>query len=471
MNALAQFPAAKVLADVESENALLGCLLKNSKTLDGLTAPLRVEYFYEPSNARVFQVISDIHRRGEVADISVVSRLLTGEAWFEAVNGRAHLEALRAYAAHPRALDTLVTVIRDFHLRRALVGASGDVATVAEDLDTPVDQAMTAAENMVSAVAKGSDFGDHWSYGEDLVNEVHYVTSADYAVDLIPTGLRAFDDAFGGIRPGKMTVFAARASMGKSTVALAIAAGIARAGYGVALFSLEMDKREIAIKLGCLEAYNPGTADHENPSPYFADRGELRPDQKKTLVEAIDTTRRWSLAVDDRAGVTCTQIKSAARRLLRQWDRAGIKPGVIIVDHLHVVRPEIPRGGNRVLELGDISGFLTDLAKETGVAVVAMCQLNRELENRGNKDKRPQLSDLRGSGKIEEDAYAVAFIYRPEYYLREPEDKNDHEAMAEYQEAMMTQGGKLHFIVSKNRSGPTGETVVSCSMRHSAVWG
>jgi len=473
MSNVLSFPAQKdqvELFDIQLEFSVIGSLLKNSKTLDQLALPINPEYFYEPANGRLYDLILDEHKRGNVADTGKIAMVVAGEQWFKDLGARTFLDNLVRSAAHPRALDTLIRNLRDMNVRRRLRSASFEVAKFADDLESPIESVLMASESSVADVCSEAGLDGEWVDAFDLVDEVHSIVQPGYKADLIPTGLEALDKMMGGIRPGKMTVLAARASMGKSTAALAIATGMARAGYGVGMFSLEMDRREIAVKIGCAEAYSPNRYDGENPSPYFADRGELYDEQKEALVRGANAMRSWPLSVDDRAGLSPSQILPATRRLIRSWGLRGITPGCIIIDHLHVVKPEIDRGGNRVLELGDISGFLTDLAKQTGVAVLAMCQLNREVENRGNKDKRPQLSDLRGSGKIEEDAYAVGFIYRPEYYLREPEDKTDLDAMEEYANEMERVGGKLHFIIEKNRGGPRGEAVVNCSMKHSAVW-
>ncbi|MEM9964994.1 MAG: DnaB-like helicase C-terminal domain-containing protein, partial [Asticcacaulis sp.] len=179
--------------------------------------------------------------------------------------------------------------------------------------------------------------------------------------------------------------------------------------------------------------------------------------------------RELPIWFDDRSGLTPSQIVPAAKRLIRRWEKDRLRPGMIVVDHLHIVKPE-SNYGNRVVEVGEVSGALRDLAKETGVAVVALCQLSRANEARGNADKRPQMSDLRWSGEIEADAAQITFIHRPEKYLREPEDK-ELDAMDKYLSDLERWRDKALLINVKNRGGPGDfEHEINVSLKHSAFW-
>jgi replicative DNA helicase len=162
-------------------------------------------------------------------------------------------------------------------------------------------------------------------------------------------------------------------------------------------------------------------------------------------------------------------MESCARRAIRDWDRKGITPGAIIVDHLTIARADQDRKGNKVAEVGDISRSLAEMAKRLDVPVVALCQLSRQVEARTNADKRPSLSDLRWSGEIEQDARLVMFLYRPEYYCRRPEDESDHEAMMEWKTKLDKVRRRLWWLVEKNNNGPTGEVETHCDIACSAI--
>lgn len=458
------------LYDIEAESEAVGIILLTPAALDRLPYSVSGRHFFDPCLGALWDEVVKLYHETGAVDISSLCMRFAGQEWFIRFGGREYIGMLVDKSPIATALPGICQTITTYSARRRLRDVAAEIARLSEDPDTPVGSAVMAAEEAIQGVYGRLTTKDEWIGPQALIEEVNVVTSPDYVANLIPTGIDAFDEKFGGVRPGKMTVLAARASMGKSTVALTIASGMASKGYGVGIFSLEMDDREVAIKIGCALAYNDANLPHENPSPFFAETGRMYADNKRALRDGAQAMRDWPLSVDKRSGLTPSQILPATRRLIRKWQKEGVKPGCIIIDHLHVVTPEIDRGGNRVAEIGDISGFLTEMAKQTGVAVISMCQLNRGVEDRANKDKRPQLSDIRGSGKVEEDAFMVGFIYRPEYYLREPEDKTNHAAMEAYEFELDKYKNKLFFIVEKNRSGPRGEVQVNCSMEHGAVW-
>jgi replicative DNA helicase len=230
-----------------------------------------------------------------------------------------------------------------------------------------------------------------------------------------------------------------------------------------------MDEEEIGLRMACARAYD--TASQTGPVYFDAMRDALSEEDKDDLHLIAGHISELPFFFDDRTGLTPGQIVPGAKRLIRQWEKKRIEPGLIIVDHLHLVKPDGERYGNRAAEIGDASGALRDLAKETGVAVLTLCQINRGVEARDNKDKRPTLADLKGSGTIEEDADKVIFLYRPEYYLTEPENKNDDTAMMKYMDESREWKDKIQWCLRKNRSGPSNKDhTMKISLPHNALW-
>jgi replicative DNA helicase len=340
-----------------------------------------------------------------------------------------------------------------------------DALTLADDTDAMIAR----AEALIGNVGKGAGIIDAWVDGGALYDAIGDILSGRGKPPYLTTGYSGLDEVMGGLRQGRLSILGGRPAMGKSAVAVEIMKRIAKAGYGAGMFSLEMDISELALRMGCGEAY-----DHyggANPIYFAASSGRLTGEQELALVEGGDMLRRLPIFFDDRTGLRPSQIIPAAKRLIRRWEKQKINPGVIIIDHLHIVKPDQDRHGNRAAEVGDVSYALACLAKETGVPVLALCQLSREVESRKNADKRPQMSDLRWSGEIEQDANTITFVYRPEYYLREPADKDagDHE-WADYHEQKEKWANKILFLIEKNRGGPRGEHMMSVSLPHNALW-
>jgi replicative DNA helicase len=289
-------------------------------------------------------------------------------------------------------------------------------------------------------------------------------------------GLSEVDRITGGLRKGQLTLLAGRPGMGKSTAALQIAKAVAEQGKGVAFFSLEMTEPELGLRMACDMAFDPMrpvySGEDDNPSYYKAEWGSLDDAQWGRLESAQRAMSSLPVLFDTRPALTSAQIMSAARRIVRNWRKAGIEPGCIIVDHLGLIRPD-RQTGNKVSEVAEVSGALREMAKALEVPMVALCQLSRDVEKRESKDRRPGLSDLRWAGELEQDAHVVMFLYRPEYYLKAPEptgdEINDDNAYGAYVRKLDQVRNKLFWIVAKNRQGPTAEAETFCRIDCSAI--
>ena len=316
---------------------------------------------------------------------------------------------------------------------------------------------------------RNSEVGDAWTGAGEAVREAIAQAMTRTGIIDYPTGIASLDSFTGGLHAGEVTILAARPGMGKSVGALTVARANAMRGLGVAVFSLEMTKDALSLRMACDVAYSRGeivfNGASANPTFDKAMKGELEGSQWRRLRDANEDIDRWPLLIDDRAGLTMAQIEGAARRAIRKWQRAGIKPGPVIIDHLGKVRPSNDRRGNKHAEVADVSNDCQAMAKRLGVPVLALVQLNRAVENREGHE--PQLSDLRQAGELEEDARQVMFLYRPEYYLREPAKDETFEERAARLDKLQDCKNQCFWLVEKNSHGPRGQvkafSEIACS--------
>jgi replicative DNA helicase len=275
-------------------------------------------------------------------------------------------------------------------------------------------------------------------------------------------GLRDLNEKTGGIHRGELVVLAARPSMGKTALAVTVSRLTAEAGYPGLFFSLEMIGRALADRVLADIAF-----DHRYPIEYSRiGKGDLSDREATRLIDAQQQLKRLDLRVGQEPALTVSQIAARARRHQQSLERAGKRLGVVIVDHMHLVRASERYKGNRTAEITEISGGLKSLAKELDVPVIALAQLSRGPETR--EEKRPMLSDFRDSGSIEQDADVICFLYREAYYLGRTvcaEPAKDGERLARLHQVER----ELEVLISKQRSGPIGTVKVFCDIGCNAI--
>jgi replicative DNA helicase len=297
---------------------------------------------------------------------------------------------------------------------------------------------------------------------------------ADFACDLprdafsgaalgrrIPTGWTELDQKIRGWPRGKMSIIAARPSMGKSAFAVCAARKLAEQGKGVGFISMEMNSPEIWIRMAADVAFNSG----RGPEYEAVMHGKAKSDDIRALEDAAEQVRELPMAINDRAALKIADMHRWARRLDREFRAGGRQLDVLVVDYLQLSRPDKNRQGNKVQEVSDISADLLALAKDLDVALIALSQLSRAPEQRGNP--RPQLSDLRDSGSLEQDAEMVGMLFRPAYYFERKarEEELSYEQMRE----AAAQKHSLEIDWQKNRNGKTGITKLFCDVGRNAV--
>jgi replicative DNA helicase len=455
----------------ESEIALIGAAMYSPTACEIAFDTVRPDHFGEPLYGRMWAAILEIHRDGGSPMPAIVRDRLGIDPAFEAWGGIDLLDQVWDKATLGGVADHVRAII-DRAERREI----RDLTTkIAEQIsDTSLGDAATALADLergAAEIARGSTIKDAWVSAEDLVsNAIDWALNRSDQIEF-PFGVADLDEFTGGLNAGEMTLLGARPGMGKTVGAQTIARTNAAAGKGVCFFSLEMAAHPLGLRLACDLAYDRHATFYghssANPTADAAMRKALTDDQWRRLAESRDIVRGWPLKVDTRPGLTMVHIEAAARRQHRLWDRAGIPPGPVIIDHLGKVRPSKDRKGSRHAEMADVSSDAAEMAKRLGVPVLGLVQLNRGVESR--EDKRPTLSDLRQAGELEEDARKVLFLYRPEYYLRDGPAGETFEQESERLTQLRAVERELYWLVEKNSHGPKGQVRTFCDIGSSAI--
>jgi len=449
---------------LDSEHALLGAAMYDAAACADVLDRVKPEYFSEPLHGMIWAEL----RKGGVQDPVLIGQRMAQYPAFDQLGGVAFLADLVDRAVTHTA-GAHADAVTDAAMRRQLLALGQQTMDAAKTRVGDAEAMLVDFERSAGEIARNSTAADKWRPAWEITaSAVQRARERKGRIDL-PTGLRDLDRLTGGFRRGELAIVAGRPSMGKSTAALALAKSLASSGKGVAFFSMEMPDVALGLRMACDVAYDRYAPEQFRISYFDADRGDLVNDQWRELSGASQKMAGWPLLFDVRPGLTTSQMEACARRAFRRWEADGIERGAIIVDHLTIARPDQDRKGNKVAEVGDISRGLAEMAKRLDVPVIGLCQLSRDVEKRDGKDKRPGLSDLRWSGEIEQDARLVMFLYRPEYYVRKPEDATDLQAEAEWRTKIQKTRHKLFWLVEKNNNGPTGEVETFCDIACSAI--
>jgi replicative DNA helicase len=454
--------------NIEAEQALLGAILINNEAYHRVSEYLRPEHFYEPVHRRIYEAMTRLIEGGRLADH------VTLKVAFDEDEALRELDGARYLAGLARAAETILNaedygrLLHDLAIKRGLIHLGEEVVNRAYDPQAPETgqgQIEKAEQQLFMLAQEGEVEGGFRGFPSVLTSTVGMIESAflqQERITGVPTGLDAMDERLGGLQPSDLIILAARPSMGKSALAVCMAANAAARKavgeyrerlqgdhYAVAIFSLEMSAEQMAMRLLSAEARIGGDE---------LRRGKLRDEDFKRVVQASQSLAQRAIFIDDTPALSVAALRTRARRLMR---RHGLS--LIVVDYLQLLRPVATAGqGNRVQEISEITQSLKAIAKELNVPVLALSQLSRAVEQR--EDKRPQLSDLRESGSIEQDADVVMFIYRDEYYLARAEPKhrpgqNDekfNEEYANWTKRLEEAHNVADIIVAKQRNGPIG---------------
>lgn len=436
------------------ECGLIGGVIYNSIEFFRVREAVTAEDFYDPRNVEIWMTVAGKLESGEAIDGQLLRQALDDAGRLDAIGGAQYLADLLDSAVVGPELRDYARGVSDLSARRQLVTAGRELSLAGYDGDP--DTVIDEHEGTLEAIRERTGTSDQI----ECVQEVTLASLANLDAmreNLIPTGYPSIDNEIGGFQRGTMSVLGARPGMGKTASAICVIGNQIYAGQTVGLFSLEMPSRDIGLRLGCWEAWKR----QDGAVPYFSEliNGKARPDYVERVQNALSADYVRQLLVDDRGGLTISQM----RRKLRDWKkhcrRNGLPmPSVIYVDHMGHARPD-DRANGRYEKITEVSHGLMTMAKEFDVAVVALCQLNRASVQAG---RRPSLEDLRDSGAIEQDANLVLMLHREDYYLEKLAREGDEQAIAE----LSHQKGKAEMIIAKARNGPTGSVQLTHSIGH-----
>ena len=430
-------------------------------------------HFYDPVHGRIWDVISTLRSAGSAIDPHTIGHRLGIDEGFTTWGGVRMLVDIIEKGSPP-AIKSLTDVLSDFHTRRSIEALAREVGARARDTADGSGEAILADfERAASEIAQNTSVDTAWLQGGDMIAEAIAAARARNGAIKFPVGITDVDRILGGLNAGETTIVAAWTGMSKTIAGLQIAKANASQRKGVCFFSLEMGAAPMGMRLACDITYNRSAVAYSGVTSNItinrAISGDLNDAEFERLEEAQRVASRWPIHFDVRPGRTVQQIEAATVRQHREWRRYGIEPGPVIIDHIGKIKPTTDRKGNVTAETRDVSNDLDIMAKRLGVPVVALCQLNRTVENGTSKDKRPSLSSIKDSGAIAENARQVIFIYRPEYYFREPFEHEDIETKAERLAELSKVRNHFYWIIDKNSNGPRGQALSYCMTDCSAV--
>lgn len=446
------------ICNVDAEVSLISAMLCERKIIDAVADTLPAEDFADPFMGQVYGLIVREHSLGRTANPITIRPFLEGEPAFQELGGLSWLAELTSSTTSIIGAGESARQIAEFAQRRRLVSGLREAIAAAADYDQPIGTVIETADTAISSARSPGDAGNEFSAAQCLESVIAGFNEPVTGVEcgIIPS----IDQLLGPMRPSHLVIGAGRPGMGKTATAISYALGAAAKGHGVLFISLEMAAAELGERMAadlCL--------DHHIPYDKIRDRA-LNYEQQREVCRARTRLEDMPLQIVDRAGMSSAQLRTVARRWTRRFAARGQKLELVIVDYLQLMRAD--RKMDRYEAVTEISRSLKEIAKELGVAVFALAQLSRAVEQRA--DKRPMLSDLRESGQIEQDADAVLFFLRHEYYLRLAEPHGDEDRV-KWETALQKCQGGIEFICAKRRNGRTGSMTGQFLYHYQAVRG
>ena len=425
---------------LEVERAVLGALMNDRDAYAVVCEILSPESFYEQRNQLIYSAIRDLSIAEKPVDVLTVTDALERQGSLDKVGGAIYIADLSNKVASSANIEYHARIIAHKFLARQLISFASDIETKAFDGSMDIDDLMQDAEGSLFELSRRNMKKDYTQIDPVISNAVEVIQKAAANKDGltgVPTGYHKLDNITSGWQASDLVIIAGRPAMGKTSFALSMAKNIA-ADYKVpmAFFSLEMSNVQLVNRLisNCCEIQGSKILN-----------GQLNPDEWERLDKRLNNLIGSPLYVDDTPGLSVFELRTKARRLVRDH---GVK--IIMIDYLQLMNANGMRFSSRQEEVSTISRSLKQIAKELDIPILALSQLNRGVESReGLEGKRPQLSDLRESGAIEQDADMVLFVHRPEYYhIYQDENGRDLHGMAQ-------------IIIAKHRKGATGDVLLN----------
>lgn len=412
---------------LEAEQSVLGAILLDNEALNAVLEILRPDDFYRAAHKVICENMISLYERREAIDVITLTNELQAGGQLDVAGGLAYLSHLIDMTPTAANTEYYARIIKEMSLRRRMIHEATEIATEAYSGRGDIDGFIDAVEQRIFHVSESRVNPSFYRIGElvkDSIKRVEELATNTSPISGVPTGFVDLDSLTSGLQPSDLIIVAGRPSMGKTSLALSIASKVGiDNGLSVAVFSLEMSKEQIVMRILCSQA---------KVSSGKIRSGKLNDSDFPRLVDAASKISQAKIYIDDTPAISVLEMRAKARRLHRENPLS-----LVLVDYLQLMRGTSKKSERRDQEISEISGALKALAKELHVPVIALSQLNRAVETR--TDKRPIMADLRESGAIEQDADIIGFVYRDEVYNPDTTEK-----------------GVAELIVSKHRNGAIG---------------
>ena len=436
--------------NIEAEQAVIGSILVSNEIFDEINTVISYQNFYDPMHQKIFNSIESLIYKGMLANPITLKNYFKDEK--DDLNIPEYLVKITKFSTSTRQAIEYSRIIYDMFVRRELIKISEQTIDTAKlnDLETNGQTIIENSEKLLFDLAERGSFNSSLIKFDEAMKQTIEMASAAYkneeGIVGVPTGLRDLDDRLGGLHQSDLIIIAGRPGMGKTALATNIAFNAAQKiqsngkKSSIAFFSLEMSSEQLSTRI---------LAEQSRIKSNDIRRGKISDDQFDKFLETSKNISELPLYIDETPAISIAALSNRARRIKRLF---GLD--MILVDYIQLMKGTFNNKDGRVQEISEITQGLKAIAKELSIPVVALSQLSRAVEQRD--DKKPQLSDLRESGSIEQDADVVMFVYRQSYYLKSKEPRPATVEHAEWQAKMNEVSHLAELIISKQRHGPTG---------------
>jgi len=446
----------KLPSNLEAEQALIGSVLVNNEIIDEISSIVSSHKFFDPGHKKIYEVIENLNNKGMIANPITLKNYFETNNSLSEVGGVDYLVKLTRFSSSVKQTIDYAKIIHEMYIRRELITISESVSEESrdDDLKKTGENIIEDTEKSLFDLAERGNFSQSFlKFNQALDQTIEMATLArqnDQGIVGVPTGLTDLDEKLGGLHKSDLVIIAGRPSMGKTALATNIAYHAAKKIHenneksSIAFFSLEMSSEQLSTRI---------LSEQSRIKSNDIRRGKATEEELNRYIETSRDIYELPLYIDETPAIAISTLSNRARRIKRLF---GLN--LIIVDYIQLMRTSSTRYDGRVQEISEITQGLKALAKELSVPVLALSQLSRAVEQRD--DKIPQLSDLRESGSIEQDADVVMFVYREEYYMEKKQPKLGSIEHAEWQSKMNDIAGLADIIIGKQRHGPTGNVHV-----------
>ena len=443
--------------NIEAEQAVIGSILVSNDIYDEIAPVLNTQKFFDPIHAKIYETIEKLINKGLLANPITLKNYFENDEGLKELGGQEYLIKITKFSTSTKQAIDYANIVQEMHLRRELIKISQNVladASSSNEVTSSGEEMIQNAEKSLFDLAERGHFNQSFLKFENALKQTIEMAKNAYqneeGIVGVPTGLTDLDSRLGGMHKQDLLIIAGRPSMGKTALATNIAfhaaKNIAKKGSKstVAFFSLEMSSEQLSTRI---------LSEQSRIRSNDIRRGKVSEKEFEQFIETSKNIFDLPLYIDETPAITISAISNRSRRIKRLF---GLE--LIIVDYIQLMRAAGKRDWGRVQEISEITQGLKALAKELNVPVLALSQLSRQVEQRD--DKKPQLSDLRESGSIEQDADVVMFVFREAYYLQNKEPALGTAEHAEWQQKMDEVSHLAEILISKQRHGPTGNVKV-----------